>query len=124
MKNGRQKKYTFNIIKSLVLALCLILLATCDVGLGPSVDTTAPTVSVNSPKASAVVSGQFEFNGTASDDGSIKSVEVTFEGLGTASGRNYTFQSNPPDTTARKVTVANKEWKLVIDSAGNTPIED
>ena len=121
----KTKKHLLSaVLKSTGFFLFLIILATCDVGLGPSVDTTAPSVSVDSPKASAVVSGEFTFGGIATDDGSIKSVEVTFQGLGTASGTNYTFQSNPEDTASRKVTVANKEWKLVVDSAGNTPIED
>ena len=104
--------------------LFLIILATCDVGLGPSVDTNAPTVTITSPAASEVVSGQLEFRGDAKDDGTIKSVEIKFEGLGSAKGTDYTFYSNPEDTNARKVLVANKEWKLALDSTGNNLIED
>ena len=116
------KHVILNILRTFVLAFCLILLATCDVGLGPSIDTDAPEVTVDNPKPGTVVNGKFVFTGTAKDDGIIKSVEVVFEGLGTSEGKNYNFKTDSEE--GRKVSVGDNKWKLTVDSTGSTTVED
>lgn len=118
----KTKRYLLaTILKGAGFFLFLIILATCDVGLGPSVDTESPVVTVTNPAASAVVKGRFSMDGDAKDDGKIKSAIVTFKGIGTTTGL-YSFNAD----------VENKQWKLSVDSIngtvntdGNvTPVED
>ena len=62
-----------------VLLISIILFFSCTIGLGESVDTEVPTVSIVSPDPHAVFSicGDFLIQGTWKDDGTIKSVVVT-----------------------------------------------
>lgn len=64
-----------------VLLISIILFFSCTIGLGESVDTEVPTVSIVSPDPHAVFSicGDFLIQGTWKDDGTIKSVVVTLK---------------------------------------------
>ena len=59
-----EKIIIYNILRTIVLALCLLLLATCEVGLGPTVDTTAPELSISNPTASAILKGTISLDGS------------------------------------------------------------
>ena len=109
------KSYLRNTFKVTGIILLSLLLATCDVGLGPSVDTTAPEISISTPTASAVMKGAFTLSGTASDDGTIKTVAVTLRGLGTNSEKyEYTADVDPE----------NKKWNLSLDSRSENGVKD
>ena len=95
MKTG--KDILSNTLRTIVLSLCLILLATCDVGLGPSIDTNVPTVTISAPTPSQVVKGAFSFGGIATDDGEIAKIIVDFTGIGSFEGKNYNFEASFAD---------------------------
>lgn len=67
------------ILKSGLLALTLILslFASCEIGLGPSVDTETPTLIINDPPVDSVVRDAFAIKGTWADDGDIDKIKVT-----------------------------------------------
>src|SRR5574344_2552233 len=69
-------KKTSAYVIAAVLIVILPLLS-CQVGLGSSVDTEAPTVSVKYPPANAVIRDKFTIAGTCSDDKALASVTVT-----------------------------------------------
>ena len=77
-----------NFFKS-ILAVCLIAFTSvaafisCEVGLGEAVDVAAPVVKIATPPTAAVIRDTFAIAGTWSDDGSIKSLEVTLKNTGT-----------------------------------------
>jgi|GEM_PF-5734431 len=52
------------------------LLLTCNVGLGDSVDTKAPTLSISYPPVQSVIRNAFTMSGKASDDVSLASIDV------------------------------------------------
>lgn len=62
---------------SLAFALFAFLFAACDAGLGESVDTMAPTVSITSPDSSAVMKGAFKISGSCVDDKAVGYVAVS-----------------------------------------------
>lgn len=106
----RTKKHIIlNILRTVIFSFCLILLATCDVGLGPSVDTTAPNISITSPTPSQVVKGSFSMGGVATDDGGIANIIVDFTGIGSSEGTNYNFEAS----------VADGKWSLSVNSVGS-----
>ncbi|MBP5519354.1 MAG: hypothetical protein J6X84_02085 [Treponema sp.] len=48
----------------------------CEIGLGSSVDTQAPTVEIKCPPVDSIVKGRFAISGLWTDDGEISSVSV------------------------------------------------
>ena len=72
-----------------MISLLLVVLLSCgeDAGLGSTVDTEAPKLSISYPPAAAYVRGEFVFAGTCSDDKGVTRVEVTVKNLDT--GKTY-----------------------------------
>ena len=82
---------TFNKVKSLpwiiISTVFIILTLSCEIGLGPAVDTEPPRLEISTPSPDAVIRGDFKIGGNWSDDGTIESVVVTMkrtDGLGTS----------------------------------------
>jgi hypothetical protein len=48
----------------------------CEIGLGPSVDTEPPSLEITNPPVDSIVRGSFALSGSWKDDGSISSVTV------------------------------------------------
>jgi hypothetical protein len=69
-------KKTFAYVSAAVL-LVMLPLVSCEVGLGASVDTEAPTVSASYPPANAIIRGTFVLSGACHDDKALSSVTVT-----------------------------------------------
>ena len=59
-----------------LVALFSILSISCEIGLGASVDTDPPSLSIKNPPVDAVIRDDFAISGTWSDDGTIASVSV------------------------------------------------
>ena len=59
--------------------LILLAFASCgeDSGLGPSIDTDAPVISITYPPSNAVVRDSFIFGGEWSDDKSLNRIDVS-----------------------------------------------
>ncbi|AEE15827.1 hypothetical protein [Treponema brennaborense] len=75
----RKCNAVFNgIVVSLLTVCAAFMYTTCEVGLGNSVDTQPPAVTIAYPPEAAVIRGQFVVNGTASDETFVKSVAVVF----------------------------------------------
>ena len=86
----KMKKSEFFSVRSLFAGLCgalalVFAFASCDTGLGESIDTSVPTVTVTEPESGAVLSGSFSISGTCKDDKSIDKVLVTVTNTGTGS---------------------------------------
>ena len=62
---------------ALISFLCFSIIS-CDVeiGLGSSVDTKAPELTIENPPAGSVIRDVFAITGTCSDDGVIESITV------------------------------------------------
>ena len=59
-----------------LVALFSILSISCEIGLGASVDTDPPSLSIKNPPVDAVIRDDFAISGIWSDDGTIASVSV------------------------------------------------
>ena len=72
-----------------ILGFCLIALGSiatfisCEVGLGSAVDVESPDLNITTPPTSSVIRQAFAIAGDWSDDGSIKSLDVTLKNTGT-----------------------------------------
>lgn len=76
-----------------------------NVGLGSSVDTEAPKVSIEYPPSNAIVRGAFILAGECSDDRGVEKVEVTIANSG---GSPYTAKPEEDGT-----------WKVEINDKGS-----
>ncbi|MBQ9237986.1 MAG: Ig-like domain repeat protein [Treponema sp.] len=70
------KKFLFSAGFGIAVVLWAII-TSCEVGLGPAVDTEAPTLSISYPPTSAVIRDSFVVGGTVRDDKSVDCVEVS-----------------------------------------------
>ncbi|MCR4715270.1 MAG: Ig-like domain repeat protein, partial [Treponemataceae bacterium] len=114
MKNGKNLFYTIITVTGIFLSL--LILATCDVGLGSSVDTTPPSVKINNPGAGTVERDEVTVEVDATDDGVVDTVLVTLKELGkidgTANEYNY------------KAVLNNGKWGITIDTVHGTKEKD
>jgi Bacterial Ig domain len=107
-------------IAVLLLALALPPLAAAGKAVTKrSRDTTPPTLSIASPVAGAVLSGNTVVSGSASDNVQVAKVEVSVDGGAYASAQGTTSWSYALDTT----TLANGSHTITAratDTSGNT----
>ncbi|MCR4948682.1 MAG: hypothetical protein K6A15_05975 [Treponema sp.] len=95
-----------------ILALIIFILTTsCEVGLGPAVDTLVPAITIETPVIDAVIRDSFTISGAWSDDGAILSVTVTL--TDTENGKKY---GSFPATVDIK-GVGQGTWKVNIDKS-------
>ncbi len=95
-------KRFFNIFVTLAVLFSAI---SCEVGLGESVDTDAPTVTISYPPSSAAIMGTFTFAGTCADDKDVTAVSVSVKN--TDSGALLETKS---------ATVAGGSWSVSLNS--------
>ena len=87
--------------------LSFTLFNSCEIGLGESVDTAAPSIKIDSPNTSAIIRDAFAIKGTWSDDGTISRIEVILTNTETkkedtfggqmGSGDNWSCVINPKE---------------------------
>ena len=109
-------------IKTKLAGFILLLLAsaslflTCDVGLGNSVSTKPPSVSITSPAANSDIAGTLTMTGSAAADTFLTSVAVTL--IETSSGAKLGPFTATVDATA-------KTWSIALNkTAGSREIPD
>ena len=66
-----------------IFFLMAAVFSSCEVGLGESVDTMPPTVSIELPSAGYIIRDSFVMNGTCSDESGIASVEISLKNTST-----------------------------------------
>lgn len=87
-------------------AVCFLLaFVSCDVGLGESVDTIAPTVAINYPPLASVIRDKFVFQGNWADDKGVSL--VTVQVIDTSSKKTV-------ETVA--ASIIGYTWQTEIDS--------
>lgn len=78
-------------------------------GLGSSVDTEAPKISITYPPAAAIISGTFEFGGTWTDDKKVNNITVTVSKIVSDSQKNIVYTEEvTPDGNSTWKTSLNK----------------
>ena len=99
----------------LIMLVCFF--TSCDVGLGSSVDTVAPSLEITYPPANSVIRGAFEFAGTCSDDKGVSSVSVTVLGTDRKAVRYTDSDGNSKEyaVPAAKVENDGKTWHILIN---------
>lgn len=106
-----------------VLSLLIIeslLTFSCEVGLGPAVDVSAPSVVISSPRDSAVIRGEFALMGTWSDDGTLDKINVVLNSTSDPSLK-YEFRGEFTGNAQDE----QKNWRCVINPLSETkPIKD
>ncbi len=110
-------------IKSGIRGLILLVIAssalflTCDIGLGRSVDTKPPALTIAYPPVQSVIKNAFTMSGKASDETALASVSVTAVNTVTAVSYGPYSATIDPQTNA---------WSLVVNNrvAGSYELRD
>nr|MCR5187438.1 hypothetical protein [Treponema sp.] len=66
-----------NLLKSFFVILTCGLILSCEIGLGASVDTESPVLTITGPETNFIIRDAFAIKGNWSDDGTISSVKVS-----------------------------------------------
>ena len=88
----------------------------CEIGLGSSIDTAVPTISIVTPEVNSVKAGTITITGIATDETAIKTVQVTLMEGGVAK-----------ETYEAEINKATNEWTVVVptkDETGEILVED
>ncbi len=107
-----------NIVSLFCSVISVITLTTCsggvNVGLGASVDTQSPVVTITYPPQAAVIRDSFILAGTCNDDKSVKEVQVTL------TGEKYGSTLGPVNAQIN----ANNTWQLEVDPVSEGLVDD
>lgn len=85
----------------------LFILNSCEVGLGESVDVTAPVLEISSPADGSIIMNTFNLRGTSSDDTYISLLKIVVSS--TSNGRVYA-------NYFATVDVVTKQWNVNINN--------
>ncbi len=120
--------------KLFIFSLFVFLAVSCEVGLGESVDTEKPTVSIDYPQSGVVIRDSFVVSGACDDETGLKKVEVT---LTTSKNADSSSNSSEKKLSGKVVTIGpytaeftdstKKAWKLELnklDERGSYPLAD
>ncbi len=103
-----------NFILAAGLVVPLFSTVSCEIGLGESVDTQAPVISITYPPVGATIMEDFILSGTYADDKGITGVTVTIQGTGIDNGN---FSMGP-----LAATYANNIWQINLNKSNGTGI--
>lgn len=97
----------------------LLILNSCEVGLGESVDVTAPVLEISSPADGSIIMNTFKMRGVGYDDTNIALIKVSVKS--TSNGKEYASYYATAD-------VFSKQWSVDInnkskDANGNSKYE-
>lgn len=88
--------------------------SSCEVGLGSSVDTEAPEITIVSPSVGSIIRDKFALSGRWGDDGSVADIWVTLKrtdgktGEWTISGSDVSWGQDEND-------IQQGNWKAIVD---------
>ena len=91
---------------SVACCVSLFAVAGCDVGLGESVDTSAPTLSIEYPPIAAVIKDTFVLYGSCDDDKNVASVSVQVVNTET---------KEVVDTLNATIDAGGKSWRVDVN---------
>ncbi len=102
------RRLIFSFIFGISLSFAFLFTACKEnVGLGESVDTESPTLSITYPPSAAQIRGTFVFAGTCSDDKYVESVKLTIKNTTT----KETFTANSVELSEDK-----KSWSVNVNN--------
>ncbi|MBQ5472064.1 MAG: hypothetical protein IIT58_08720, partial [Treponema sp.] len=112
------KKFGFSL--SLLMFLGLVIpFTSCEVGLGESVDTQPPVVTIDYPPADSIIKESFVMEGSASDENGLKEVKLTF--------KSSSLSDFTPVEFVAELNEKKKKWTCTVDykdAEGNVILPD
>lgn len=103
---------------ALLTTLSLFLFLSCEIGLGASVDTEAPSLEITNPPSDSVIRDEFSITGTWADDGTISGVSVELVRLDNRTSYPFTGTVTKDSHDHKKGV-----WKIVINPKENNIID-
>ncbi|WP_288806825.1 hypothetical protein, partial [uncultured Treponema sp.] len=109
-------------LPSILFILLSVFILSCEVGLGESVDTDAPKISITYPDAKSIIKDKFVLAGECSDDRMVTSVQVTI--LDSANKPVTGYELKAPVVETGK---SSQVWSVEINARkedGSYPLKD
>ena len=109
-------------LPTVLFILLSVFILSCEVGLGESVDTEAPKISITYPDAKSVIKDRFVLAGECSDDRMVSSVQVTI--LDSSNNPVTGYELKAPVVESAK---SGQVWSVEINAKnadGSYPLKD
>lgn len=109
-------------LPAVLFILLSVFILSCEVGLGESVDTEAPKISITYPDAKSVIKDRFVLAGECSDDRMVSSVQVTI--LDSSNNPVTGYELKAPVVESAK---SGQVWSVEINAKnadGSYPLKD
>ena len=106
----------------LLTTLSFLFILSCEIGLGASVDTDPPQLTINNPPVDSVIRNTFAISGEYSDDGTIESVTATLQKID--DGSTFELTGN---FTQNEIKRLSGTWSIEVNpktSDGGVAISD
>ncbi len=122
-----------------LLTIFSLLIISCEIGLGSSVDTDPPSLTISNPPVDAIIRDDFAISGTWTDDGEIGSISVDLsrtDGNGDTFSFSGTFAEDSRkggsgtwgiDIPAKSSSITDGTYQAVVtikDATGRTTIQN
>ena len=88
--------------------------SSCEVGLGSSVDTEAPEITIVSPSVGSIIRDKFALSGRWGDDGSVADIWVTLKRTDGISGE-WTISGSDVSWVQDENDIQQGNWKAIVD---------
>ena len=88
--------------------------SSCEVGLGSSVDTEAPEITIVSPSVGSIIRDKFALSGRWGDDGSVADIWVTLKRTDGMSGE-WTISGSDVSWVQDENDIQQGNWKAIVD---------
>ena len=117
-----QTKLAVTVILVGCFSFVFSLFSSCEVGLGSSVDTAAPEITIESPAVGAVIRDVFALSGHWDDDGAIDKIWVTLKRTDGISG---SWEISGSDVTWERGLDKSQpgNWKAIVDYSAKNLID-
>ena len=110
------KKLTGSLLSIFILFAVLLSTLSCEIGLGASVDTDPPSLSIDKGIADKVVRGDFALRGTWADDGTIDKLSAVLKRTD-GTGSSLTFTGTLKETPGKR---GAGTWTINIPAKTNS----
>ena len=108
MKLTTIKRYFEKTIVAIFSSAALALFGSCDIGLGPAVDLTAPEIEITSHKDNDSVGSVFAIRGTATDNEEITKITIDF------ADADIHYQLIPGSNWQKKTSMS-PDWQTIAN---------
>ncbi|MCR5189045.1 MAG: hypothetical protein K6C97_08915 [Treponema sp.] len=105
-------------VGNILLFITSVFFVSCEIGLGASVDTEAPVITITGPTTNAIIRDSFAIKGSWTDDGTVDNIKVSIRRTdGVGSPIDYDATVSGSDGSGEWAAIINPSEESIIDGS-------